>query len=125
MESKEQTELTRKMGTHSWIQTDSCQRGGRLRKWAKKVKGLGKNKFIDADNSMVIARRKGGEVVGGATVMEGDETWGGGHTRQCADGVLWNCTPETYVTLLTNATPINSTETQNNGLYTTGSIPKR
>ena len=39
-------------------------------------------------------------------VMEGD--WGGKHTIQYTDDVLQNCTPETYIILLTNATPINS-----------------
>ena len=41
-------------------------------------------------------------------VMEEDLTWGGEHTVQCTDDVLWNCTPETYIILLTNVTPINS-----------------
>ena len=39
--------------------------------------------------------------------MEGDLAWGGEHTIQCVN-VLQNCTPETYVILLTNATPISS-----------------
>ena len=29
-------------------------------------------------------------------VTEGDWTWGGEHTLQYTDGVLQNCTPETY-----------------------------
>ena len=41
-------------------------------------------------------------------VMEGDLTWGGEHTAQCADDVLQNCTPETCIILLTNVTTINS-----------------
>ena len=41
-------------------------------------------------------------------VMEGDLTWGGEHTIQYTCDVLYNCTPETYVILLTNVTPINS-----------------
>ena len=41
-------------------------------------------------------------------VMEGDVTWGGEHTIRCTDAVLQNCTPETYIILLTNAIPINS-----------------
>ena len=40
-------------------------------------------------------------------VMEGDLTWGGEHTIQCTHDILQNCTPETYIILLTNATPIN------------------
>ena len=40
--------------------------------------------------------------------MEGDWTWGGEHTIQCTDDVLQNCTPETDIILLTNATPRNS-----------------
>ena len=39
--------------------------------------------------------------------MEGDLTWGGEHTIQYTDDVLQNCTPETYITLLTNVTPVN------------------
>ena len=41
-------------------------------------------------------------------MMEGDVTWGGDHTIQCTDGVLQNCTAETYIILLTQVTPINS-----------------
>ena len=40
--------------------------------------------------------------------MEGDLAWGGEHTIQCTDDVLQNCTPETYIILLSNVTPINS-----------------
>ena len=40
--------------------------------------------------------------------MEGDLTWGGEHKIQYIDDVLQNCTPETYIILLTNVTPINS-----------------
>ena len=39
--------------------------------------------------------------------MEGHLTWGGEHTIQCADDVLYECTSETYIILLTNVTPIN------------------
>ena len=38
-------------------------------------------------------------------VMEGDWTWGGEHTIQYTVDILQNFTPETYITLLTNATP--------------------
>ena len=40
--------------------------------------------------------------------MEGDLTWGDEHTIQYTDDVLQNCTPETYITLLTNVITINS-----------------
>ena len=39
--------------------------------------------------------------------MEGDLVWGGEHTIQYTDDVLQNCTPETYMTVLTNVTPIH------------------
>ena len=46
--------------------------------------------------------------------MEGDLTWGGEHTIQCTDDVLWNCIiskitqePKTCIILLTSVTPIN------------------
>ena len=42
-------------------------------------------------------------------VKERDMTWGGEHTTiQYTHDVLQNCTPETYIILLTNVTPINS-----------------
>ena len=41
-------------------------------------------------------------------MIERDLTWGGEHTIQYTDNVLQNCTPETYIILLTNVTPINS-----------------
>ena len=40
--------------------------------------------------------------------MEGNLTWGGEHTIQYTNDVLQNCTPETYIILLNNSTPINS-----------------
>ena len=40
--------------------------------------------------------------------MEGDLIWGDERTVQYTDNVLQNCTPETYIILLTNVTPINS-----------------
>ena len=40
--------------------------------------------------------------------MEGDLTWGSGHTIQYTDDVLQNCALETYITLLNNVIPINS-----------------
>ena len=41
-------------------------------------------------------------------VIDEDLTWGGEHTIQCTDGVLWNCAPETCIILLTSVTSINS-----------------
>ena len=41
-------------------------------------------------------------------VMEWDLTGGGECTIQYTDDVLYNHTPETYKTLLTNVIPINS-----------------
>ena len=41
-------------------------------------------------------------------VMEIDMTWGDEHKIQYRDAVLQNCTPETYIILLTDVTPINS-----------------
>ena len=43
-------------------------------------------------------------------VMEKALTWGGEHMVQYTSEVLQNCTPETYMILLTNVTPINSTK---------------
>ena len=39
--------------------------------------------------------------------MKGDLSMDGEHTIQYTDGVLQNCTAETYMILLTNAAPIN------------------
>ena len=39
---------------------------------------------------------------------DGDLTWGGEHIVQYTDDVLLNCTPEAFIILLTNVTPINS-----------------
>ena len=40
--------------------------------------------------------------------MKGNLTWGGEHTIEYTDEVLYNCIPEIYIILLTNASPINS-----------------
>ena len=69
----------------------------------------GKEKeLMNTDDSVVIA---GGEGVGGVEagtggyrVMEGDLTWGGEYTTECADAVLWNCAPDTCIILLTSVT---------------------
>ena len=37
--------------------------------------------------------------------MEGSLSWGGEHTIKYTDNILQNCIPETYIILLTNATP--------------------
>ena len=42
-------------------------------------------------------------------MMEGDLTWSGEHKIQYTGDVLWYRVPETYIILLTNVTPINST----------------
>ena len=41
-------------------------------------------------------------------LMEGDLTWGNEYILYYTDDILQNCTPETYIILLTNITPINS-----------------
>ena len=43
-------------------------------------------------------------------MLEGDLTWGGEHTIQDTDDVLYNCTLESYIILLTNVTPIKKEE---------------
>ena len=40
-------------------------------------------------------------------VTEDDLTLGGGYTMQYTAHVLWKCTLETYIILLTNVTSIN------------------
>ena len=88
-------------------QTDNSQRGEGVGCWVKKVKALRKktkNNLIDTDNSMV----KGvGEVEEGKEGMnDGGSIWlGVVNTMQYTDDVLWSCTPETYIILLTNVTP--------------------
>ena len=69
--------------------------GEGARGWAKKVKGLSKEKnLIDTDNSVVITRSMGwaGEVDECEGGMNGDGrghlTWGGEHTIQYIDDVL-------------------------------------
>ena len=39
-------------------------------------------------------------------MMERDLTLGGEHIIQYTDNVLQNCTPEAYIVVLTNVTPI-------------------
>ena len=46
--------------------------------------------------------------------MDGDLTWGGGHTTQCTDDVLQNHAPETCIISLTGVTPINSIKRKQN-----------
>ena len=41
-------------------------------------------------------------------MMEGVLTWGGEHTIQNTEDVLWNSTPEAYTILLTNVMTVNS-----------------
>lgn len=40
-------------------------------------------------------------------VMEEDQSLGGEHSMEYTDIVLQSCTPEIYIVLLTNVTPIN------------------
>ena len=62
---------------------------------------------------MVITRGKGGwregeEGKGRTNGDETDLTWACEHRVQCTHDILWNC--ETYIILLTNVTPTNSTK---------------
>lgn len=50
--------------------------------------------------------------------MGGHSTWRGQQTVQYKGGMLWNCAPETYMTLLTNVTAINSMETKHTHTHT-------
>ena len=85
---------------HSWVKKarGSCNKYKKLIQtqtvawWLPEGKGVG----------------EGEEGMGVQMVMGGDLTWGGEHIIQYTDDVLYNCTPETYVILLTNVTPINS-----------------
>lgn len=66
---------------------------------------------------MLLTSQEGGsggveEGMGGSVVMEGDSTWGGQHIIQYTDDVLQSRIAETYVIVLTNVTPLNSTEKQ-------------
>ena len=45
--------------------------------------------------------------------MHGDLIWGGEHTIQRIDDVLWNCAPETYIILFTIVTLIHLTKRGN------------
>ena len=47
-------------------------------------------------------------------LLEGDLTLGREHTIQYTDDVLQNCTPETYIVLLSNVTPVNSIKKKKN-----------
>ena len=49
-----------------------------------------------------------GGVYGGINADGQTPDWGGEHTVQCMDDMLWNCAPEICVILLTSVTPINS-----------------
>lgn len=54
---------------------------------------------------MGVVNEAGGVVR--CMVTEGEPTLGGGRVVQCIDDVLWSCTLETYIVLLTGVTPIN------------------
>ena len=76
------------------MQIDSCQRGGGLQGWVRKVKGLSNKNNSDTDHSMVITKRERGLAGGrrGSTVVEGELTWNGEHTVQYTDDLLQHCT---------------------------------
>ena len=38
-------------------------------------------------------------------LMDEDLTWGGEHTMDCPDDVLWNRAPDTHIILLTSVNP--------------------
>ena len=64
-----------------------------LARLGKKGEGIKKKKNpVDTDNSVVIAREKGGQGEvkegKGETVMEGDLNWGGEHTIHHTDDAL-------------------------------------
>ena len=70
-----------------------------------------KDKLTDTNNSIVITRgervwEKQKRVKWGQMVMEEDLTWNGEHTIQHTDDILYNCTTEACIILLTNVTPI-------------------
>lgn len=72
-------------------------------------------------NHRVVITAGGGGVEGCGERyrgINGDLTWGGEHTIQCTDDVLWNCAPETCTLLLTSVTSMNSTKKQTKGLCT-------
>ena len=49
---------------------------------------------------------------------DGDLSWDSELTIRYVDDVLYNCIPETYLTLLTSVTPLNSTSFLNQRVYT-------
>lgn len=66
---------------------------------------------IDTESGVVVTRGKGVRVVTGKgvkyTVTEDDVTVIGEHTVQYTDHVPQQCTPETYIVLLTCVTSIH------------------
>ena len=42
------------------------------------------------------------------SIIKVDKIEGGEHIVHCTDDVLYNCTPENYIILLSNVTPRNS-----------------
>ena len=69
-QNKQISKIERLIDTENRLTSVRGQRGGTLRGWVKKVKGLSINKLIDNDNSEVITRgtrecRKLGKCKGG------------------------------------------------------------
>ena len=72
-------------------------------------KGLCKKILVDTDNSIVITRHEGrwGVEEGyGEVKKDGRRLWW--RTRFNTQMTYYNCTLETYITLLTNVIPTNS-----------------
>ena len=66
---------------------------------------------------MVVTRGKGGGGVVNIKgiqymVKEDDVHLSGGQTMQHTDHISWQCTLETYITVLTNVTPTNLIKTK-------------
>ena len=51
-------------------------------------------------------------------MIDGDLSWDSELTIWYIDDVLYNCIPETYLTLLTSVTPLNSISFLNQRVYT-------
>ena len=111
-------------GAHGWGVTQGPKEsfrtswGWELGGQVKKMKGLSRkvpqtkkphrHRQEHGDNHRARGWGTKKKVKGGQMGTEGALTWGGKHTIQHTDDVLWNCTPETNIMLLTSVTPINS-----------------
>ena len=81
---------------------DSCQRAKGLQDGMKEDEEINQKMYIhNTDNSVVMARGKGGwelgedGQMGGGMGTEGDFAWGNGCTMQYTDDVLFSRTLET------------------------------